>query len=112
MRRETRGIMFGTIYAMSKYRNCSKDISLKKKMEQTEEYFINLLYKILLGIFIGGIGGIPIGVFFLDQKKYTFTIEPTVLIALITSTTASVLGIFICVMWWLFPRNVNKNADS
>ena len=42
-------------------------------------------------------------------KEISFNISDNVLIALITSTTASVLGLYVIVAKWLFPNN-DKDA--
>lgn len=53
-----------------------------------------------------------IGIFLVLASLKTLAVNDSVLIALITTTTANVLGLFYIVARWLFPNKANQGKDD
>ncbi|MCP4263971.1 MAG: hypothetical protein GY777_00070 [Candidatus Brocadiaceae bacterium] len=83
---------------------------LKHKLleaQDTHKLRLNYASRIFLIVCIW-LGCVIVGVFLTGFKILGFSLSDKVLIAFITSTTISVLGLFIVVAKWLFPINNKK----
>jgi hypothetical protein len=84
--------------------------SLRQELLETQDtHTLRLKYTFNIFIIIcTWLAFVIVGVFFSGFKLFNFSLSDKVLIAFITSTTISVLGLFIVVAKWMFPNNQSK----
>lgn len=109
------GIIAGLVKSLLDSHDRNVFISEKIHIIQLENYYRRLLCNISLFGFLGMVIGICIGCFLSKNNIFFcdfFHISDNVLITLISSTTAGVLGIFACVMKWLFPSQRKEEEKT
>lgn len=101
------GIGFGLVRSLHKETKSAD--GEKAKTENRERFFKDLLNCVVFYSFLLGMTGMVAGASLrqwcaFPGQGFSFDIEEPVLITLISTTTISILGIFACVMKWLFPH--------
>ncbi len=107
------GIFAGLAYAiMDDNKKRESSTSSEQYVIDLENYYKKLLKCLVMGGFSFGTIGAIVGIIFcscgFSHTISSFSMSEKVLITLISSTTAGVLGIFACVMKWLFPSQAEK----
>lgn len=112
------GIIAGIVYTFHDNHDKRKTIIFNNHdIISLENYYKDLLKNIVSGGFAFGTLGIILGVFLNNSEAgciIRICTSSSVLITLIGSTTIGVLGIFACVMKWLFPskEHISKKHDN